>query len=123
MIQSSEPPARQTRPAVSPVARKRRTAVTRVDLIEAVYRKVGLSRAESANLVELVIKEITDCLERGETVKLSSFGSFAIRAKGPRMGRNPKTGVEVPITPRRVMVFKPSDIFRKRLASGDGTTD
>ena len=97
--------------------------VTRADLCEAVYRKVGLSRAESARLVELVIKEITDCLERGETVKLSAFGSFVVRSKGPRMGRNPKTGVEVPITPRRVMVFKPSDILRKRLAGGGGTSD
>jgi integration host factor subunit alpha len=98
MTQSSELPARQTRPAVSPVAHKRRTAVTRVELIEAVYRKVGLSRGESANLVELVIREISECLERGETVKLSSFGSFVVRSNGPRMGRNPKTGVDVPIT-------------------------
>jgi integration host factor subunit alpha len=69
------------------------TAVTRVDLIEAIYRRVGLSRAESARLVELVLQEITDCLDRGETVKLSSFGSFVVRHKGPRPGRNPKTGV------------------------------
>ena len=100
-----------------------RKAVTRMDLVEAVYRKVGLSRSESARLVELVLREITDCLERGETVKLAAFGSFLVRSKGPRIGRNPKTGVEVPITPRRVMVFKPSDIFRKRLAGGDGTSD
>ncbi len=79
------------------------------------YRKVGLSRAESSRLVELVLKEITDCLERGETVKLSSFGSFVVRSKGPRMGRNPKTGVEVPISPRRVMVFKPSGTLKRRL--------
>jgi integration host factor subunit alpha len=103
--------------------RTKRTSATRVDLVEAVYRKVGLSRVESARLMELVFKEITDCPERGETVKLSSFGSFAVRAKGARIGRNPKTGVEVPITPRRVMVFKPSDIIKKRLASGDGTSD
>ena len=80
--------------------------VTRADLCEAVYQKVGLSRTESATLVELVLKEITDCLERGETVKLSSFGSFVVRKKGQRIGRNPKTGTEVPISPRRVMVFK-----------------
>ena len=79
--------------------------VTRVDLCDAVHRKVGLSRSESATLVELVFKEITDCLEHGETVKLSSFGSFVVRGKGARMGRNPKTGEEVPIKPRRVMVF------------------
>ena len=72
-------------------------AVTRADLCEAVYRKVGLSRNESAALTELVLKEITDCLERGETVKLSSFGSFVVREKSPRIGRNPNTGKEVPI--------------------------
>jgi integration host factor subunit alpha len=89
--------------------------ITRVDLCEAVYRKVGLSRTESATFVELVLKEITDCLERGETVKLSSFGSFVVRKKGQRMGRNPKTGQEVPISARRVMVFKPSPIFKQRI--------
>src|SRR5256885_6374898 len=91
--------------------------VTRADLCEAVYQKVGLSRTESATLVELVLKEITDCLERGETVKLSSFGSFVVRKKGQRIGRNPKTGKEVPISPRRVMVFKPSDRKSTRLNS------
>jgi integration host factor subunit alpha len=85
----------------------------------ALYRRVGLSRAESARLVELVLKEIADCLERGEVVKLSSFGSFLVRTKGPRMGRNPKTGKVVPIMPRRVMVFRPSDILKQRLALAD----
>jgi len=94
--------------------------VTRADLCEAVYQKVGLSRTESATLVELVLKEITDCLERGETVKLSSFGSFVVRKKGQRVGRNPKTGKEVPISPRRVMVFKPSAILKQRINS-DGS--
>lgn len=89
--------------------------ITRADLCEAVYQKVGLSRTESATLVELVLKEITDCLERGETVKLSSFGSFVVRKKGQRIGRNPKTGKEVPISPRRVMVFKPSAILKQRI--------
>ena len=89
--------------------------VTRVDLCEAVYQKVGLSRTESSAFVELVLKEITDCLERGETVKLSSFGSFMVRKKGQRIGRNPKTGTEVPISPRRVMVFKPSAILKQRI--------
>ena len=98
-------------------------AVTRVDLAEAVYRRVGLSRAESARLVELVFKEISDCLAGGETVKLSSFGSFIVRAKGPRVGRNPKTGVEVMIAPRRVVVFKVSDTLRKRLATIEKTAD
>jgi integration host factor subunit alpha len=89
--------------------------VTRADLCEAVYQKVGLSRTESAQLVERVLQEITDCLEKGETVKLSSFGSFIVRSKGERVGRNPKTGEEVPISPRRVMVFKPSNILKARI--------
>ena len=97
--------------------------VTRADLCEAVYQKVGLSRTESATLVELVLKEITDCLERGETVKLSSFGSFMIRDKGRRVGRNPKTGVEVPIDPRRVMVFKPSNVLKARINGGAAGDD
>ena len=103
--------------------------VTRVDLCEAVYQKVGLSRTESSAFVELVLKEITDCLEKGETVKLSSFGSFMVRKKGQRIGRNPKTGTEVPISPRRVMVFKPSAILKQRIngngggASADGKDD
>ena len=88
-------------------------------MCEAVYQKVGLSRTESASLVELVLKEITDCLERGETVKLSSFGSFVVRKKGQRIGRNPKTGKEVPISPRRVMVFKPSAILKQRINGGE----
>src|SRR6266404_8571864 len=92
--------------------------VTRVDLCEAVYQKVGLSRTESSAFVELVLKEITDCLEKGETVKLSSFGSFMVRKKGQRIGRNPKTGTEVPISSRRVMVFKPSAILKQRLNGG-----
>ena len=89
--------------------------VTRADLSEAVYQRVGLSRSESAALVESVLSEICDCLARGETVKLSSFGSFMVRDKGRRVGRNPKTGVEVPIDPRRVMVFKPSNVLKARI--------
>ena len=92
--------------------------ITRADLCEAVYQNVGLSRTESAALVELVLKEITDCLERGETVKLSSFGSFVVRRKGQRIGRNPKTGTEVPISARRVMVFKPAAILKHRINGG-----
>ena len=95
-----------------------RKTVTRVDLSGAVYRQVGLSRTESSAFVELVLKEITDCLEKGETVKLSLFGSFMVRKKGQRIGRNPKTGTEVPISSRRVMVFKPSAILKQRL-NGD----
>ncbi|MFD0987324.1 integration host factor subunit alpha [Methyloligella solikamskensis] len=87
--------------------------LTRADLAEAVFQKVGLPRNESAELVELVLKEIVSSLENGETVKLSSFGSFGIRDKGERIGRNPKTGQEVPITPRRVLVFRASNIMKQ----------
>ena len=89
--------------------------VTRANLCEAVYQKVGLSRTESADLVEMVLDEISDCLVRGESVKLSSFGSFLVRQKGERIGRNPKTGEEVPISPRRVMVFKPSNVLKQKI--------
>jgi len=89
--------------------------VTRADLSEAVYQKVGLSRTESSELVELVLKHICDSLTAGDTVKLSSFGSFLVREKGERIGRNPKTGVEVPIEPRRVMIFKPSNVLKARI--------
>jgi integration host factor subunit alpha len=86
--------------------------VTRAQLTEAVYQEVGLSRNESAELVESVIAEISDALERGEMVKISSFGSFAVRRKGQRIGRNPKTGQEVPISPRRVLVFRASHALK-----------
>ncbi len=89
--------------------------LTRVDLAEAVYQRVGLSRKESAALVQAVLTELSDRLVAGEAVKLSSFGSFVVRAKGERIGRNPKTGVEVPITERRVMVFKPSNVLKARI--------
>ena len=89
--------------------------VTRVDLAEAVYRRVGLSRKESSVLVEMVLGEMVDRLALGETVKLSSFGSFIVRDKGERVGRNPKTGVEVPIMQRRVLVFKPSNVLKAQM--------
>jgi integration host factor subunit alpha len=89
--------------------------LTRADLAEAVFQKVGLPRNESAEIVELVLYEIVASLERGKTVKLSSFGSFGIRDKGQRIGRNPKTGQEVPITPRRVLVFRASNIMKQRI--------
>ena len=89
--------------------------VTRVDLYDAVYQKVGLSRSESLAMVELVLKEITDSLEKGETVKLSSFGSFIVRKKKQRIGRNPKTGIEATISPRRIVVFKPSAILKQQI--------
>jgi integration host factor subunit alpha len=89
--------------------------LTRADLAEAVFQKVGLPRNESAEIVELVLREIVSSLERGDPVKLSSFGSFGIRDKGERIGRNPKTGQEVPITPRRVLVFRASNIMKQRI--------
>ena len=89
--------------------------VTRVGLAEAVYRRVGLSRKESAALVEMVLDEMTEHLALGETVKLSSFGSFVVRDKGERIGRNPKTGVEVPIMQRRVLVFKASNVLKAHM--------
>lgn len=92
--------------------------LTRADLAEAVFEKVGLPRNEAADLVELVLKEIIHGLERGEPVKLSSFGSFGIREKAQRIGRNPKTGDLVPITPRRVLVFKASNIMKERIRDG-----
>jgi integration host factor subunit alpha len=92
--------------------------LTRADLAEAIVEKVGLPRNESQELVELVLGEISSCLATGETVKLSSFGSFGIRQKGQRVGRNPKTGQEVPITPRRVLVFRASNIMKSRINSG-----
>jgi integration host factor subunit alpha len=99
--------------------------VTRADLAEAVYKRVGLSRTESAHLVEQVLDEISEAIVRGENVKLSSFGSFLVRSKGERIGRNPKTGKEVPILPRRVMVFKPSNILKARInnEAADGLDD
>ena len=92
--------------------------ITRAHLSEAVYQEVGLSRNESADLVEKVLDEISASLLRGETVKLSAFGTFAVRQKGGRIGRNPKTGEEVPITPRRVLVFRPSNIMKERINQG-----
>jgi len=89
--------------------------LTRADLSEAVYEELGLSRQESASLVESMLDLIGDELAKGETVKLSSFGSFAVRDKGQRLGRNPKTGEEVMIEPRRVLVFKPSQVLKDRV--------
>ena len=89
--------------------------ITRAQLSEAVYEEVGLSRSESADLVEAVLEEMVNALSDGETVKISSFGSFSIRQKSQRMGRNPKTGEEVPILPRKVIIFKPSHVLKNRI--------
>jgi len=102
-------------PNPQPADKASSRTLTRVDLAEAVYQSVGLSRKESAALVQAVLTELSDHLVAGESVKLSSFGSFVVRSKGERIGRNPKTGVEVPITQRRVMVFKPSNVLKARI--------
>ncbi|MCK5575184.1 MAG: integration host factor subunit alpha [Sphingomonadales bacterium] len=91
--------------------------VTRADLSEAVYREVGLSRNESSDLVESILGKISDHLVEGENVKISSFGSFMVRHKGGRIGRNPKTGQEVPISPRRVLTFRPSQVMKEKINS------
>ncbi|MBI1308752.1 MAG: integration host factor subunit alpha [Proteobacteria bacterium] len=89
--------------------------VTRMDLAEAVYHEVGLTRKAAQDLVDQVFEELSKVLEKGETVKLSTFGNFSVRAKRQRIGRNPKTGVEVPITPRRVLSFRASHILKDRM--------
>jgi len=94
--------------------------LTRADLSEAVHREVGLSRTESADLVKAIIDAVAEAVVAGERVKLSSFGTFMVRDKGGRVGRNPKTGQEVPITPRRVLVFRPSQVMKSRINDGDG---
>ncbi len=89
--------------------------ITRAQLGEAVYQEVGLSRNESAELLEAVLSQVSDALARGETVKISSFGTFSVRQKGQRIGRNPKTGEEGPILPRKVLVFRPSQVLKNRV--------
>ena len=92
--------------------------LTRSELAEAINHSVGLSRAESGQMVQSILDHITDSLARGEEVKLTGFGTFTLRDKNQRIGRNPKTGVEVPITPRRVMGFRASQSVRDRIARG-----
>ena len=91
--------------------------LTRADLSEALHRQVGLSRADSAQMVEQVLDLLCDALAKGENVKISGFGTFVLRDKGERVGRNPKTGVEVPIAPRRVLTFRASQMMRDRIVS------
>ena len=86
--------------------------LTRAQLTEAIYATVGLSRNESADLLEAMLARISDNLSIGKSVKISGFGTFSVRQKGRRIGRNPKTGVEVPILPRRVLIFRPSQMLR-----------
>ena len=93
--------------------------LTRMDLNEAVFREVGLSRNESADLVESVLNHMSDAMVKGEQVKISSFGTFSLRAKSARVGSNPKTGDEAPIAPRRVLTFRPSHLLKDRVATGN----
>ncbi len=96
--------------------------VTRAHLTEAVYQEVGLSRNESSKLVESVLEEVSSALAAGESVKISSFGSFGVRMKGERIGRNPKTGEEVAITPRWVVIFRPSHVLKNHIDVSLGGT-
>ena len=89
--------------------------LTRASLAERIYAQVGLSRNESSDLLENLLSRVSSALERGQTVKISGFGTFAVRQKGRRIGRNPKTGVEVPILPRRVLVFRPSQLLKAQV--------
>ncbi|MES2288953.1 MAG: integration host factor subunit alpha [Pseudomonadota bacterium] len=91
--------------------------LTRADIAESIHRKIGLSRAESSNLVEGILRHMCGALSNGSNVKITSFGTFILREKGERIGRNPKTGVEVPITPRRVLTFRASQSTRERIAA------
>ncbi len=94
--------------------------ITRADLSESVFKEVGLSRNESSDLVETILAEVVEALARGESVKISSFGSFTVRDKGQRVGRNPKTGQEVPILPRRVLVFRASNVLKSLINGASG---
>ena len=96
--------------------------ITRADLSESVFQEVGLSRNESSDLVETILSEVVEALARGESVKISSFGSFTVRDKGQRVGRNPKTGQEVPILPRRVLVFRASNVLKQLINGSSGET-
>ena len=92
--------------------------LTRADLAETINRKLGFSRAESLDLVESILRHMCSAMQDGENVKISGFGSFVLRDKKERIGRNPKTGVEVPVTPRRVMTFRASQLLKERIANG-----
>ncbi|MEH3122642.1 MAG: integration host factor subunit alpha [Sphingomonas phyllosphaerae] len=92
--------------------------LTRADLAESLHKQVGLSRADSSRLVEQILDRMCGALQKGENVKISGFGTFVLRDKGERIGRNPKTGVEVPIAPRRVLTFRASQMMRDRIVAG-----
>ena len=89
--------------------------MTKADIVETIYEKVGFSRKESADIVDLVFDLLKETLEKGDKIKISGFGNFVVREKRPRKGRNPQTGGEIKITARRVLTFKPSQVLRKAL--------
>ena len=93
--------------------------LTRADLAESLNRKIGLSRADALNLVEGVLRHMCEALSNGANVKISGFGTFLLRDKAERIGRNPKTGVEVPITPRRVLTFRASKMLKDRICAAE----
>jgi integration host factor subunit alpha len=97
--------------------------ITRAHIAETIYTEVGLSRNESAELLEMVVDRVSSELEAGHSVKISGFGTFSVRQKGRRIGRNPKTGEEVPIQPRRVLVFRPSHVLKARVNGKTPGTD
>ena len=118
-----QPPKKQQQKELQQKEEQLAKTLTRADLAEAVYRQIGLSRAEAAGLVETVMARISTAAAEGQNVKLSSFGTFVIRSKKERIGRNPKTGEEVPITPRKVMTFKPSNIMKRRINGEEAGED
>jgi integration host factor subunit alpha len=93
--------------------------LTRADLAEEMHREIGLSRADSARIIEQLLTHMCEALSNGQNVKISGFGSFVLRDKGERVGRNPKTGVEVPIAPRRVLTFRASQMMRDRILAAN----
>ena len=99
------------------------TTVTRANLAETIYTQVGLSRNESAELLESVLERLAFALQSGDSVKISGFGTFSVRQKGRRVGRNPKTGIEVPILPRSVLVFRPSQVLKARVNGHDAAQE
>ena len=97
------------------------STLTRADLSDAIHNEIGLSRAECSNLVEAILDQMGHALAKGQNVKISGFGTFILRDKSQRIGRNPKTGVEVPISPRRVLTFRPSHLMKDRVAAGNNS--
>lgn len=89
--------------------------MTKADLIESIYEKIGFSKKESADIVEMIFDTIKETLEKGQKIKISGFGNFVVRSKRPRMGRNPQTGQEIEISARRVLTFRPSQVLKQAL--------